>query len=206
MRVSFNEIEMTVLRAARGAGMEWGLAEEAAQCARWLALFDLPWQWAVLSALQAGAWQANITHDGKSLGHGSPSEWLCPIKTGAYLSDLGEHGPGLIKRVLRPILLLPFAARLAVAVRLSWKGASVWLNVDGPAVEADSTDLDPPYVDRVTIDVAACVDRPALPRRRDPTVDLTTWHELKWLESRTYVPGSLRSRLAGAGPATADDD
>ena len=34
MKISFHEIEMTILKAARGAGMEWGLAEEAAQAAR----------------------------------------------------------------------------------------------------------------------------------------------------------------------------
>jgi hypothetical protein len=206
MRVSFNEIEMTVLKAARGAGMEWGLAEEAAYCARWLALFDLPWQRAVLASLQVGDWRGAVAHEGHSFRPCSPFEWLCPIKAGAYLSDLGEDGPDLIERVKRPILLVPFAARIAGAVRLSWGGASVWLDARGPAVSEDSENLDPPCVDRVTIVEAACVDWPALPRRRDPTVDLTAWRVLKCLEHKTYVPASLRSRLGGAGPATGDND
>ncbi|NJO21709.1 MAG: DUF3726 domain-containing protein [Sphingomonadales bacterium] len=37
MIVSLNEIENLSLKACRGAGMSWGLAEEAAQAARWLA-------------------------------------------------------------------------------------------------------------------------------------------------------------------------
>ena len=44
MIVSFNEIETTILKAARGAGMEWGLAEEAAQAARFLARLGLPFE------------------------------------------------------------------------------------------------------------------------------------------------------------------
>ena len=43
MIVSLNEIESLALKAARGAGMSWGLAEEAAVAASWLAARSLPW-------------------------------------------------------------------------------------------------------------------------------------------------------------------
>ena len=153
MRVSFNEIEMTVLKAARGAGMEWGLAEEAAQCARWLALFDLPWQSAILSVLNAGTWHATIERDGAYLRPEPPSDWLCPIRTGAYLSDLGGDKPQSIEQVCRPILLLPFAARRSGRLLLSWKNARFCLDSGKPSIAGKSTDLDPPRVDRIAIEV-----------------------------------------------------
>jgi hypothetical protein len=207
MRVSFNEIEMTVLRAARGAGMAWGLAEEAASCARWLALFGLPWQGAVLATLQAGDWRSPLVHDSKSLCPEPPFEWLCPVTAGAYLSDLGAaHTPELMKQVRRPILLLPFVARLRRRLRLSWRSARVWLDVGEAAVEGNPADLDPPFVDRVTIKDNICALPAALPRRHDPTVDIEIWDALKRLEARTYVPATVRSRVGGAGPATGDND
>jgi len=206
MRVSFNEIEMTVLKAARGAGMEWGLAEEAAQCARWLALFDLPWQRAIVAVLQARDWYGEIVRDKKAIRPVSPNDRLCPIKAGAFLSDLGGDGPGLIERVRCPMLLLPFAARLAGLLRLSWKEARIWLDSGRPAVGGDLADLELSYVDQVTIEDAACLDQPVLMRISDPSVDLNLWRKLKMLEARTYVPASLRSRIGGAGPTAGDND
>jgi hypothetical protein len=206
MRASLNEIEMTVMKAARGAGMEWGLAEEAAQCARWLALFDLPWQRAIVAVLHAGDWHAEIARDKEAIRPVSPNDWLCPIKAGAYLSDLGGDGPDLIERVRCPVLLLPFAARLAGLLRLSWKATWIWLDSGAPAVGGDLADLELPQVDQVAIKEAACLDRPILPKRSDPAVDIDSWRELKLLESRTYVPASLRSRIGGAGPTAGDND
>ena len=40
-RLSQNEIEQLCLKAARGAGMSWGLAEEAGFAAAWLAMRGL---------------------------------------------------------------------------------------------------------------------------------------------------------------------
>src|SRR4029078_635119 len=52
MIVSRNEIESLALKAARGAGMSWGLAEEASVGAGWLADSALPWA-GTLTALPA---------------------------------------------------------------------------------------------------------------------------------------------------------
>ena len=42
MTFSLNEIEAIGKRAARGAGLPWGLAEEAGKAARWLTARGLP--------------------------------------------------------------------------------------------------------------------------------------------------------------------
>ena len=41
MHASLNEIESLCKKAARGAGLSWGLAEEAGKAARWLSAHGL---------------------------------------------------------------------------------------------------------------------------------------------------------------------
>jgi hypothetical protein len=42
MTFSLNEVEAMGKRAARGAGLDWGIAEEAGKAARWLTARGLP--------------------------------------------------------------------------------------------------------------------------------------------------------------------
>ena len=53
-RLTLPEIQSLCFKAARGAGMEWGLAEEAAFAARWLAAAGLPGPERLGARLQAG--------------------------------------------------------------------------------------------------------------------------------------------------------
>jgi len=41
MLCSLNEIEAQLRKAARGAGLSWGLAEEAGKAGRWLAMHGI---------------------------------------------------------------------------------------------------------------------------------------------------------------------
>ena len=52
MIVSLNEIEGLSYKAARGAGMSWGLAEEAAFATRWLAVRDANWSGSLIALLE----------------------------------------------------------------------------------------------------------------------------------------------------------
>ena len=92
MIVSFNEIETTILKAARGAGMEWGLAEEAAQAARFLARLGLPFEAPLVNLLSTRAWETPPVLEGATLRPARPDASLCPVRAGAYLSDLGIAG------------------------------------------------------------------------------------------------------------------
>jgi hypothetical protein len=209
MKISYNEIEMTILKAARGAGMEWGLAEEAAQAARWLAAFDLPWAEPLLGIFETGSWDTFMTGDEQCLRPVSPGNWLCPIRAGAYLSDLGDKAPRVIERVRRPILLLPFAVRGMKSVELSWEGARWRLEARGTACRCKAEGaIDPESAERVTLDHRTDGPGHEMPLLRGdtPTVEEAAWEALKRFEFRTYVPASLRSRLAGAGPALDDND
>lgn len=135
MHASLNEIESLCKKAARGAGMSWGLAEEAGKAAKWLSAHGLDGPQVIAGQLRrddgvvyselapvigAGAW------------HGA-SAALCPLITGAALSDhaylLGSHGQILLNDVASPQLLIPFvsamARRLKAPVELSWPGCSL---------------------------------------------------------------------------------
>jgi hypothetical protein len=52
---SLNEIEALAGKAARGAGYDWGLAEEAGQSVRWLEARDFRGADALMAAINAGA-------------------------------------------------------------------------------------------------------------------------------------------------------
>ena len=52
VRLSLPEIESLVVKAARGAGYNWGIAEEAGFAVRWLARTGLPGPEILLAHLQ----------------------------------------------------------------------------------------------------------------------------------------------------------
>ncbi|MFI4996651.1 MAG: DUF3726 domain-containing protein [Hyphomicrobiales bacterium] len=216
MIVSLNEIETTVLKAARGAGMEWGLAEEAARAASSLARLGLAWETPLLGVLESAPWRTPPVLDGMRLRPGSADAWLCPIRSGAFISDLGEDAPAIIERVLFPILLLPFAAprqgELArePARELAWDGVTVRLEAGTVAIAPPrARSLDAARADEVALRPARIARKGEAPQRGLPAgvvVAAGRWAELQGYEARTYVPASTKSRLRGAGPASSDND
>jgi hypothetical protein len=210
MIVSLNEIETMVHKAARGAGLPWGLAEEAAQAARWLARQGLPFETPLASLLASQAWRANLVLDGTHLRPRSDEAWLCPIRAGAWLSDLGDIVPVRIDRVLWPILLLPFAARCACPVELAFAGVLLLTGAATFAIrQGDLAALRQPKALRVEVMAPASRDleqaRLLRPEGR-VEVNMTGWSKLQSFEALTYVPASLESRLTGAGAAQSDND
>jgi hypothetical protein len=215
MIVSLNEIESLALKAVRGADMSWGLAEEAAVAASWLAARSLPWAetLADLLAQRPVACQPRI--DGDAIAPSRAGSLLCPILTGALLSDLGASvRPMEIRDILAPLWLAPFLARWTTpdrAVRLAWGEVSLAIgpntlsNPGAAAMEA----LAAPFASRVEIALVpgTVADHPLRERNRDgcPVPD-DAWRALQVLEHRTYVPASAQSRLSGAGAGLLDND
>jgi hypothetical protein len=210
MIVSLNEVETIVLKAARGAGMAWGLAEEAAQAARWLAARRLSFEALFAFLLESEAWRSEVEIDGASLSPRSADGWLCPIRAGAWLSDLGDNLPVRVERVLCPLLLAPFAARRKGQFELAWAGAT--LQFDAGAVvsppqrlpafgiaRAEAAELTPASVVEARRDLL-------VPNEGGLSIDVAGWSKLQNFEARVYVPASLGSRLSGAGPALRDND
>ena len=130
--LSIGEFDSLVLKAYRGAGFSWGMAQEAGRAAAWLALHGLP----------AGKYFAQLVQqvDGADPISLTPiivhSHWptdhlpLCPVVSGTVLSDHGlqyfasavddrsESGL-LLGTIYSPIIILPFVSDCAQAAGVS---------------------------------------------------------------------------------------
>lgn len=215
MIVSRNEIESLALKAARGAGMSWGLAEEASVAAGWLAEHALPWADTLVGVLA----QAHATSPPQIVGHAiapsRPGTRLCPILTGALLSDLGPPASTIeVHDLLAPVWLAPFLAGWAgpdCGASLSWREARLLVAQSGIA-GADAVPaaaLTAAFADRIAIALER-TDRLQQPRTRRASSGYVApddaWRSLQAFEHRTYVPASAQSRLAGAGAGLLDND
>ncbi len=228
MLCSLNEIEAQLRKAARGAGLPWGLAEEAGKAARWLAMHRircLPVFAALfeendgraydeiaimqIEGMQAGGMQA----EGCWCARGGT---LCPLIAGAAIVDRADEIAGgrsvELARVAWPILLVPFAATVATAtgasIALEWPGARFTF-ADGcvrldAALDA-TAEASAPHASCGRL-AGAAHGTLAKPEIAGCVVDESVWSRLDGFVQRTYVPASEESRLKGAGAGLLDTD
>ncbi|CTQ31339.1 DUF3726 domain-containing protein [Jannaschia rubra] len=214
--LSRNEVAALCMKAARGAGMSWGLAEEAGFAAAWLVQhgFDGPrYLHAYLAEAQGRAWSDLCPTV-------APGEWrapegrtLCPVSLGATLCDhatlaegLAEGCPLRIGPVDHPVLLVPFLATIAgaadIRIELEWADGSVCIGGD-PGDLAGAMDG---LAGSAALSLTA---RPGPARApaaaASPPIDADTIAALNALAMRTTVPPSEASR-AGAGSTASDND
>ncbi|MDX5349708.1 MAG: DUF3726 domain-containing protein [Paracoccaceae bacterium] len=191
--LALSELRSLITKAARGAGLSWGLAEEAGWAAEWLARRGMPaadWATVWLAARMEGA--------------------LSPVEVGAALADQCAGAPGLRDKALpdglvAPGYLLPFLHRIAQAgpplaiasplgrvARISSTGEVAF----GPAwqLKSDGWRL------AATPDAEA---QPGIAAR--PTVSASVLDCLEGLALWTTVPRSDTSRR-DAGSAGGDND
>jgi hypothetical protein len=216
VRLSISEINALCFRAARGAGLAWGEAEEAG--------------WAASRLSQAGlagpaialAWLRDLAELARPVP--APNRWpaspgpQCPVRCGIALTDFAglPEGPGhralTVEKMAHPLMALPFVAgaarRTARPLRARWAKADVTLD---PAEWRLPQDLG-----RGTSDAASDVRvAPAGPRppTHSATADpppirgITTADKaaLDALALGIAVPATSRSR-SGAGAAGGDND
>ena len=212
MSYALNEIEATAKRAARGAGLSWGMAEEASKAARWLCTqgFDG-------AALLAAVLEQS---DGRPAGELRPQslqgEWraasgtLCPLLAGASLSDCAARladGRITLQAVSHPALLLPFAAaaaaQLGQPVTLEWDGCAAV--TDGKSVSIKGEAVQQPLTAGATASLGGTLGAP-LPQATRATPDAAAWESLNRFARRTFAPATEASRLAGAGAGLSDND
>ncbi|MEZ5773686.1 MAG: DUF3726 domain-containing protein [Hyphomicrobiaceae bacterium] len=206
MHVSLNEVENTALKAARGAGSPWGIAEEAGRASRWLAARGLPWL-APLTAMLEARLASPVT------AHAD-----CPILAGTRIVDVwplrGGAAPALPKAIRAPLLLVPFLAQASesgVPVAVSWPGVVAHL-IDG-ALQPEVADMaalaaEGPLAAAITVGAAAQIHGAAVlkPRTGGAEVEPQLFDRLRGLAARTYVPESEQSKLKGAGAGLLDND
>ena len=196
MSWSLGETAALALKAARGADLQWGLAEEAAGAVFWLHQRGLPGIAALCGYLETC---------GKSAVADSAT---CPLVLGSALSDGTHPVPDAVDEQLdlgpvkAPLLLLPFVATIPPgtiwltapgfgdSTRDGWH--SGWLRGIAPCRlhRGGVPQIDPGRADQTRLagQFACCVAR------------LTSY------AYRTYAPATSQSRLAGAGAGLTDND
>lgn len=194
--MAHSELRTLVAKAARGAGLDWGLAEEAGWATEWLARRGMP----------AAEW-ATVWLD--AVMDGRPD----PLRAGVTLADRLASGDAptapvaLPGGIPTPGYLLPFLHRIALrhgAMEVVAKGAFAALVAPDGAVA-----LGPAWGERADgwhLRVAASLPLPQVPQmaaraRVSPSVAEC----LEGLSLRTTVPPSDASRR-DAGSATTDND
>ena len=209
MTLSLGEVEAMARKAARGAGYDWGIADEAGYAVRWLEARKVGGIIALAEVLDvvANAEPSGFAPKGM-IDWTCPQNQLCPVMTGLVLADGAMlRGSGVINlpSVMAPLLLLPFVGHLsasqghALSVVAGTGSAIVlgeninvtgdWRTYDGP-VEIKPRDARPPPGAKIT--------------RVNP--DPSAWKTLKRMASRTYAPATEASRLMGAGAGLTDND
>lgn len=208
-RLSLNEAESLCLKAARGAGMGWGLAEEAGFAARWLYARGIDGPSALLGHLdqaRGAAWEAMRPAgigDLRPQGGGR----LCPIVLGAALSDCGALPDAAFGPVAAPVLLLPFLQLLAPArgttIAASWDGKTATVGPGG-ALGGEVAEL--AATDEALIRLAArdAAPTPSSAKGPPPKLAAETLARLDAYAMQTTVPASGASR-ADAGAAGDND-
>lgn len=212
VRLSLPEIESLTARAARGAGLGWGLADEAGRASVWLARSGLDWATPLLTRLEGvpgadfrptpGTW----TSDGPT----------CGLKIGVALSDFATlpEGPATelaLGPVMDALLVLPFAARASAAIgaplRLDIYGApAAWVS-GGTLVAIDGG---VPALPICNLRIVRVTDQslPAGQNRQDDKgfpISAALWNRLDRHALGMTVPATEQS-LAGAGAGTRDND
>lgn len=189
--LSMNEIEMTALKAARGAGLPWSIAEDAGRAARWLAGQDIGWSGLLLEALEP---EVALDPDAS------------PFLVGARLSDRLDGlaaGEEAGVSVLKPVWLVAM-----LAVNVAGPGGFL-LSVGGEcfSLAEGTASGSVALADLATIeraDVALRLGEKRLAHALAPggtrsIIPISHHAALEVLVYRTYVPNSEKSRLRGAG-------
>ncbi len=196
--LSFYETGVLARRATRGAGYDWGLAEEATFAAGWLCDYGVDGADILSRYLrrvdgQEVASRAVRAWPDSWAGEAFAGAALCPLCLGAALSDFGLPSgveKVVISKVYAPVLLLPFIASLSA------NDGKIW------TIEGDITDdINPTRVviiraDAKGLSAKGSVATDATPPPRYPQKEDAFLLELA---QRTYVLESEASRAKGAG-------
>jgi hypothetical protein len=203
MTYSLNEIAATTTRAARGAGYSTGLAQEVGMACRWLHSHGVDGVWALARLLQNSDLNAPEIAGAEWQAKGA----LCPIQTGAALSDRARliNDDITLHRVAAPVLILPFAAQTA---RLTGKALSLNAQNGTALIDGSALTLTGDWgMQSATLTLATglAITKPRpTETRADPRPD--DWQILLEFAHKTYAPATEASRALGAGAGQSDND
>lgn len=216
MSHSLNEISAHAKRAARGAGLSWGMSEEAARAVRWLASYDLAGPELLLDVLVQNdrVPQEQVAPASLEGEWFAPSGNLCPIAAGAALNDcadqLADGRPIKMANVSYPLLLLPFAAWVSVYLRrpvsIAWQDVCLDTDCDGIWIDDPQSQINASNAAMLSCQVAPLRKDAAIRPGLRGSVQPDIWAGLDAFAQRTYAPATEASRLLGAGAGVSDND
>ena len=218
MSWSLGETRALALKAARGAGMPWGLAEEASEAIMWLQARGLPGVSALCCYLNWYQLQKSLFPKWTGILIEDNTIPYCPFVIGTAISDGAIKMPsglstkaslGLIRQ---PLLLLPFVSSSAPEDY----GLYVENSCISDALVKEEALLHLDFPNAFLMDEAVCLIKPVsktlsnfqpkAPPSRLPDCYGGCVDVLNKFAHRTYAPSSEQSRSTGAGSNLIDDD
>lgn len=185
MILSVNELQGTLLKAARGTGLPLGLAEDLAFSAADIATRDTDQIVSEVLTCLSQAFHpatADLSAQGVIMGQGN---LLVGMPSALDLVSAG-NGPVLLDGVPKAL------TEALIAGRERFESRALWYDWVGPS----KIILHAWKHDSFTA--------PMQPERVE--VDPQHWADLQSLAAKTYVPESEASRIAGAGAGLTDND
>ncbi|MCP4283777.1 MAG: DUF3726 domain-containing protein [Gammaproteobacteria bacterium] len=214
MTYSLNEIDVMGKRAARGAGLTWGLAEEAGKAARWLCACDLPGAEIlneILTISDGKKYDDLAPISAEGVWH-APSGSLSPLFAGPALSDraasLAAGHEIELGKTIKPLFLAPYlstAAKLTgTTIELAWADATVTVTSQGILLKGGNVSATEAESVRCRgVEANQEISSEGVHGRN---VDRDAWDHLSLLMHRYLAPDTEESRIAGAGAGLNDND
>ncbi len=202
---SLGETAALAIKAARGAGMPWGLADETGFAVSWLQARGIPGLAALCRYLN---WR----------DYGTLTQWpnsttgascYCPIAIGAAYLDGALSAVITIETIREPVLILPFIAMRSGTQPVKVELGELCLHVSAIGVLSRYLDTNL-LLDQAGCRVSAAINPPSIPAptetQRVPSCFYSCVAELQRFAKRTYAPATEASRLVGAGAGLNDND
>ncbi|MCR9212351.1 MAG: DUF3726 domain-containing protein [Proteobacteria bacterium] len=209
MAYSLNEIEAICKKAAFGAGLPFGISEEAGKAARCLASNDLPGPELLaklLSLYQQRPHSGFIPILNSETSFGA-SDTICPLMAGAVLTDRMKQAEeeGIVFNSLAyPLLLVPYvficARSTGTSFKISFEDIRVETSkVGGFTITGPKDQLTRTNTKTATVSATGRKLNSQPLRNSCRNVDDESWHILNHLAHQKFAPATEASRSLGAG-------
>ena len=189
--LSLNEVENLAQKAARGAGLPWGVAEDTGRAAAWIARRIGVWAGPLLALLEV-----------------PPPREQSPLLLAGLLADSDKNMA--FEAIVAPLWALPgllSSARRPVSIHLddieirAMPGEAATASVPPGALGTH-----PAASISVRLGVEIPLQHVMSPRFSRAETALAEYRRFEILASRTYVSPTDRSRRSGAGAGLLDDE
>lgn len=194
---SLTEIETQSRKAARGAGYEWGEADDLSKGVRWLCANGQDGMRVLLSLLEDIDDRTYECRPTPALFNGERQAEVCGLSLGCTLSDRGADA--LDQITINANVLCPMIALAVLGNSLRDCAMRISTDDSTAVVFTSSAEFEGTFESTQTMRF----EKVALPEKTEVSnmthVDPELWAAVNVYAHRTYVPATEESRLKGAG-------